>query len=42
MALAAYNWGPGRIDRRLRLGTALPEEYPSLVLEALAAGRGRS
>jgi soluble lytic murein transglycosylase len=42
MALAAYNWGPGRIDRRLKLGAAVPEEYPSLVLEAYAAGRGRS
>lgn len=41
-ALAAYNWGPGHIDRRLRLGTAMPEQYPTLVLEALAAGRGRS
>lgn len=41
-ALAAYNWGPGRIDRRLRLGTALPDQYPSLVLEAYAQGRGRS
>ncbi len=41
-ALAAYNWGPGRIDRRLRLGTAMPEEYPSLVLEAYAERRGRS
>jgi soluble lytic murein transglycosylase len=41
-ALAAYNWGPGRIDRRLRLGTAMPDEYPSLVLEAYAQGRGRS
>jgi soluble lytic murein transglycosylase len=41
-ALAAYNWGPGRIDRRLRMGTAMPEEYPSLVLEAYAATRGRS
>jgi soluble lytic murein transglycosylase-like protein len=41
-ALAAYNWGPGRIDRRLRLGTAMPEEYSTLVLEALAARRGRS
>jgi len=41
-ALAAYNWGPGRIDRRLRLGAALPDQYPSLVLEAYAQGRGRS
>ena len=41
-ALAAYNWGPGRIDRRLRMGTALPDQYPSLVLEAFAQGRGRS
>jgi soluble lytic murein transglycosylase len=41
-ALAAYNWGPGRIDRRLRLGTAMPDQYPSLVLEAYAQGRGRS
>lgn len=41
-ALAAYNWGPGRIDRRLRLGTAMPDQYPTLVLEAYAQGRGRS
>jgi soluble lytic murein transglycosylase len=41
-ALAAYNWGPGRIDRRLRLGTAMPDQYPSLVLEAYAQRRGRS
>ncbi len=41
-ALAAYNWGPGRIDRRLRQGTALPDQYPSLVLEAYAQKRGRS
>jgi len=34
MALAAYNWGPGRIDRRLRSGTPLPTAYPALVLEA--------
>ena len=26
-ALAAYNWGPGRIDRRLRRGEELPTEY---------------
>ncbi len=41
-ALAAYNWGPGRIDRRLRLGTSLPDQYPNLVLEAYAQRRGRS
>jgi soluble lytic murein transglycosylase-like protein len=41
-ALAAYNWGPGRIDRRLRLGADMPAEYSSLVLQAYAAGRGRS
>lgn len=41
-ALAAYNWGPGRIDRRLRLGTAVPEQYPSLVLEAYAQRADRS
>lgn len=40
-ALAAYNWGPGHIDRRLRRGRALPTEYPSLVLEAHAAQRNR-
>ncbi len=34
VALAAYNWGPGRIDRRLRRGTVLPAEYPNLVLGA--------
>jgi soluble lytic murein transglycosylase-like protein len=39
-ALAAYNWGPGRIDRRLRRGSALPAEYPQLVLHAHAEGRG--
>jgi soluble lytic murein transglycosylase len=33
-ALAAYNWGPGRIDRRLQRGHRLPTEYPRLVLEA--------
>lgn len=34
VALAAYNWGPGRIDRRLRRGSPLPEEYARLVLDA--------
>jgi soluble lytic murein transglycosylase-like protein len=42
MALAAYNWGPGRIDRRLRRGTPVPKVYPTLVLEAYTAHRERS
>jgi len=33
-ALAAYNWGPGHIDRRLRSGESLPQAYPALVLDA--------
>lgn len=33
-ALAAYNWGPGRIDGFLRRGSGLPAEYPDLVLGA--------
>ena len=31
-ALAAYNWGPGRIGARLRNGEALPAEYARRVL----------
>jgi soluble lytic murein transglycosylase-like protein len=31
-ALAAYNWGPGHIDRRIARGVPLPDEYPRLVL----------
>ena len=31
-ALAAYNWGPGRIDRRLRRGEELPTEYINRVI----------
>ena len=38
-ALAAYNWGPGAIDGRLRRGTALPTEYSELVKQALTAAR---
>jgi soluble lytic murein transglycosylase-like protein len=34
VALAAYNWGPGHIDRRLRRGTPLPQVYPQLVSDA--------
>jgi soluble lytic murein transglycosylase len=33
--LAAYNWGPRAIDRRLQRGSALPVRYPSAVLTAL-------
>ncbi len=34
-ALAAYNWGPARIDRRLRRGTTMPELYVSQVYSKL-------
>jgi soluble lytic murein transglycosylase len=37
VALAAYNWGPGHIGRRLRQGDELPTEYRRLVREAHAA-----
>jgi soluble lytic murein transglycosylase len=33
-ALAAYNWGPGHIDGRLRDGAPLPAAYADLVLRA--------
>lgn len=33
-ALAAYNWGPGRIDRRIRLGASVPSGYSEQVQRA--------
>ncbi len=33
-ALAAYNWGPGRIDGKLRRGKPVPTEYVKLVYDA--------
>jgi soluble lytic murein transglycosylase-like protein len=42
-ALAAYNWGPGRIDRRLRRGQSVPELYVTRVLKTVRpAGSGTS
>lgn len=40
IALAAYNWGPGRIDAQLRRGEPLPQRYPRLVLAAYSDRRG--
>lgn len=34
-ALAAYNWGPSRIDRRLRSGAGLPKIYVDQVMRAV-------
>jgi soluble lytic murein transglycosylase-like protein len=34
VALAAYNWGPGRIDRKIRAGFPVPQGYADDVLEA--------
>lgn len=36
-ALAAYNWGPGAIDRRIRGGRALPVVYATRVLASVSA-----
>lgn len=41
-ALAAYNWGPGRIDRRLSRGAPLPTIYAELVLAAYSPPAKRS
>lgn len=35
-ALAAYNWGPGRIARRVRRGETVPSAYADRVLAAYA------
>ena len=35
IALAAYNWGPGRIDRRLRRGARVPKLYIEQVRRAV-------
>jgi soluble lytic murein transglycosylase len=34
--LAAYNWGPGHIDSRIRRGVPLPMDYSGAVLAAYA------
>jgi soluble lytic murein transglycosylase-like protein len=34
-ALAAYNWGPGRIDRRIRRGAIIPSKYIEQVMSAV-------
>jgi len=41
-ALAAYNWGPGEIDARLRSGAVLPVRYPERVLDAYQGAVRRS
>ena len=39
LALAAYNWGPQRIDRRLRAGVPLPALYVTQVTAHLQSPR---
>ena len=40
-ALAAYNWGPGRIDRRIRTGTGVPSIYRDRVMKAFDVAQTR-
>jgi soluble lytic murein transglycosylase-like protein len=41
-ALAAYNWGPGRIDRRLRRGKSVPKIYVEKVMNVFDTSTQRS
>ena len=41
-ALAAYNWGPARIGKRLRSGASLPQRYVRDVLGAYGVHAARS
>ncbi len=40
-ALAAYNWGPGAIDRKIRRGSGVPAEYATKVMARLQSAIGR-
>ena len=39
-AIAAYNWGPNHISRRIARGSTLPKVYPGKVLQASVDSRG--
>jgi soluble lytic murein transglycosylase len=40
-ALAAYNWGPGRISSRLRRGSPVPQVYARNVIDAYGSHAAR-